>query len=524
MKKQLLKLLIAVAFTTVAFTAQAQRYLTEVFSNVNVSTNIVYANNYSVFPPTAPGFNDLTMDVFEPAGDVLTQRPLIIFMHTGSYLPILINGTPTGSRTDSATVEICKQFARRGYVVANMDYRIGWNPQGSNVDIRRGTLLNAVYRSIQDAKACVRFFRKDAAISGNTYGIDPNIIILGGQGTGGYIALNYECLEDSAEIWLPKFLSQTNDATYGFTAGSSYVNQQVWGDFEGYGGIPLYNNANNSPGYPTDVQFVFNMGGALGDSSWLEAGDAPMVAFHVVGDPFAPYANGTVYVPTAGGPQVVVDVSGSGVVVPKAIQLGNNACFANAGFTDSYTIAANAVNGGSEGLFPFVTNPSVQAGPWEWFGYGLGDAFADSSYLVAVAQAGGLPASYGSTAYTNGMATNPNMTKAKALAYIDTVMNYVNPRIVYCLNLQTGVNSLDAQLSAINVYPNPAKNYFTVKSSYSKPMLSIDVVSISGETVKNITNVNAFEYKIQKIGMSNGMYFVKVNYADNSSTQKLIIE
>lgn len=524
MKKQLQKLLLTAALITATFTLQAQRYLTEVFPNVNVTTNITYANNYTVFPPTAPGFTDLKMDVYQPAGDVLPQRPLVIFMHTGSYLPILINGTPTGSRTDSATVEICKQFARRGYVVANMDYRIGWNPQGTNVDIRRGTLLNAVYRSIQDAKACVRYFRKDAAVSGNIYGIDPNIVILGGQGTGGYIALNYACLEDSAEIWLPKFLSQTTDATYGFTAGASYVNQQVWGDFEGYGGIPLYNNANNSPGYPTDVQFVFNMGGALGDSSWLEAGDAPMVAFHTVGDPFAPFANGTVYVPTAQGPQVVVDVSGSGVVIPKAVQLGNNACFANAGFTDSYTLAANAVNGGAEGLFPFVTNPATQAGPWEWFGYGQGNAFADSSYLVAVAQAGGLPASYGSTAYTNGMLTNPNMTKAKALAYIDTVMNYVNPRIVYCLNLQTGVNNLNSLSTSVNVYPNPAKNYFMVKSTYSKPILSIDVVSVSGAIVKNIVNVNAAEYKIQKSGMSNGMYFIKVNFADNTITQKLVIE
>lgn len=524
MKKQLQKLLLTTAITTLALTAPAQRYLTEVFPNVNVTPNVIYANNYSVFPPQAPGFQDLKMDVFEPAGDILTQRPLIIFMHTGSYLPILINGTPTGSRTDSATVEICKQFARRGYVVANMDYRIGWNPQGTNVDIRRGTLLNAVYRSIQDAKSCVRYFRKDAAISGNTYKIDPNIVILGGQGTGGYIALNYECLEDTAEIWLPKFLSQTTDATYGFTAGASYVNQQVWGDFEGYGGIPLYNNANNSPGYPTNVQFVFNMGGALGDSSWLEAGDAPMVAFHTVGDPFAPYGNGTVYVPTQTGPQVVVDVSGSGVVIPKAVQLGNNACFANAGFSDPYTLKANAINGGSEGLFPLITNPPIQAGPWEWFGYGLGDAFADSSYLVAAAQAGGLPASYGSTAYTNGMATNPDMTKAKALAYIDTVMNYVNPRIVYCLNLFTSISNINPQSSPVNIYPNPAKSYFTVKSSYNKPILSIDIVSVSGLIVKNVPNINAFEHKIQKSGIANGTYFIKINYADNSITQKLTIQ
>src|SRR5688572_12417052 len=275
----------------------AQRYLSEVFSNVTITTNVQYGENISIFPPPTPANIPLMLDVYEPANDVsVAQRPLIIFMHTGSYLPRYINGTPTGSRNDSATVEICTRLAKRGYVVANMDYRIGWNPAGSNVDIRRGTLLNAVYRSIQDAKACVRFFRKDFATT-NTFRVDTANFIIGGQGTGGYIALNYECLEDPVEITLPKFISGVTDPTYGFVAGQPYVNQALLGDYDGYGGIPQLNNPNNSIGYSNNVHFVFNLGGALGDSSWIEPGDAPMVAMHVIGDPFAPYSSGIVYVP-----------------------------------------------------------------------------------------------------------------------------------------------------------------------------------------------------------------------------------
>ena len=152
--------------------AYSQRFLSEVFPSVNVTTNVVYAQNYEVLTGT-PVLKDLKMDVYEPAGaaDPMTERPLIIYLHTGSYIPIIVNGNATGSRNDSAAVEICKQFARRGYVVANMDYRLGWDPTNTNptngLDIRRGTLLNAVYRSIQDAKSCVRYFRKDAATNKN---------------------------------------------------------------------------------------------------------------------------------------------------------------------------------------------------------------------------------------------------------------------------------------------------------------------------------------------------------------------
>ncbi|HQX71079.1 MAG TPA: hypothetical protein PLZ63_11955, partial [Bacteroidia bacterium] len=123
MRKHLQKLAVLGMFSMFAYTAQAQRFLTEVFPSVNVTPNVVYGQNYEVLTGT-PVLKDLKMDIYEPAGaaDPMTERPLIIYLHTGSYIPIIVNGNATGSRNDSAAVEICKQFARRGYVVANMDY------------------------------------------------------------------------------------------------------------------------------------------------------------------------------------------------------------------------------------------------------------------------------------------------------------------------------------------------------------------------------------------------------------------
>ena len=511
MKKTLQFLTIALALILIPGLTNAQRYLSEVFSSVTVTTNVQYGENISVFPGPTPALIPLITDVYEPTGDVLAQRPLIIFMHTGSFLPRYFNGTPTGSRNDSASVEICTQLAKRGYVVANMDYRIGWNPAGSNVDIRRGTLLNAIYRSLQDAKACVRYFRKDAATT-NQFKIDPGTIILGGQGTGGYIAVNYISLDKTAEITLPKFISGITDATYGFVAGQPYVNQALLGDFDGYGGIPQLNNPNNSVGYPNEVQFAFNLGGALGDSSWIEPGDAPTVAFHVIGDPFAPYSQGIVFVP-GNPPQQVVDVIGSRNILRLANQYGNNDCFANGTFNDAYTAAANNYNEGFEGLFPFATVPPVQAGPWEWY---------DS--LTVVTQANALGQN-GPGIYANSLLTNPDMSKTKALAYIDTVMSYLNPRIVTCLGLWTGISEIGNAQNLITVSPNPVTDKINIDlSQIPNEVRSIGVYDISGRMVIQESVNGSRYYTISRGSISSGSYFVRIELENGTVNKKIIVQ
>ena len=47
---------------------------------------------YFTMPP-------LEFDVFEPSGDTAVERLLIIYLHTGTFAPIIRNGNPTGSRT-----------------------------------------------------------------------------------------------------------------------------------------------------------------------------------------------------------------------------------------------------------------------------------------------------------------------------------------------------------------------------------------------------------------------------------------
>jgi hypothetical protein len=508
------RLLIICSLAILNVTAFGQRYLNEIFTNADltVTPNVTYANNFQFLTGTATA-TDLKLDVYAPSSavDPVSARPVIVYLPTGSFLPPVANGTPTGSRTDSAVVEMCRQFARRGYVAMAVSYRLGWNPVAPDQDIRTGSLLQAVYRSIQDAKACVRFIHKTAA-AGNTYKVDTNAIIIGGQGSGGYIALAYATLDKTAELNLPKFLANTTNATYHFTQGQSYINQTFFGDFEGFGGTAGFNNPNNSAGYTSTAHFAFNLGGALGDSSWLEPGDIPMVAFHVIGDPFAPFGNGPVIVPTTG--QFVVNVSGSQWVIDKAGFYGNNSCFSAAGFTDPYTVRANQLNGGDDGLFPFETNPTVQAGPWEWF---------DLPSLQAYATALGYPASQGDTVYNNALYTNPNMSKAKALAYIDTIQHYLNPRVVYCLNLLSGINENQAVATSLTAFPNPSGDRITLNlSQKDNSITDVKLFDITGRMSLSLSGMNHSSMVIERKGIEAGIYFAVVNTEHGTATLKLI--
>jgi hypothetical protein len=94
------------------------------------------------------------------------------------------------------------------------------------------------------------------------------------------------------------------------------------GNIDGFNGaLNLY----RTNGQNSDVNFCVNAGGALADTSWLAPGDVPMVAFHTVFDPFAPFSQGIVIVPTTG--EQVVEVQGSNVFMKLANDYGNNNSF-----------------------------------------------------------------------------------------------------------------------------------------------------------------------------------------------------
>lgn len=489
------KLLAFILLTLFAFSGNVKaqvRYLDEVFNATTVTSNVEYGYNVTVITG-APALDTLRMDVYEPTGDTASLRPLIIYIHTGSFLPTPLNGQCTGDKSDSASVEMCQRFAKKGYVVANVNYRLGWNPVGDQ-DTRTGTLLNAVYRAMQDVKSSVRYFRKSVATASNPFKIDETKIALGGQGSGGYVALACGTIDDYGDITLPKFIN--------FTTGLAYVDTSLSGDWDGNGGTGLNQPALNNPGYSNAVNFIFNMGGAIGDSSWLQAGAPPMVCFHVPNDPFAPYTYGPVIVPTT--QQFVVNVSGSYDIVRRANYLGNNASFNGIAYTDAYSLQANTVNDGIEGLCPFPMDDPAgpltgQAGPWEWW---------DTTC----------------TNHASSLLSNPNMSKTQGMAYIDTVQGYVCPRMYRSFGLNVGVSQLEQLEKSVNVYPNPASDRFKVSIDNStEPISSIRLIDLAGREVLYMQTDSRRTYEFPTAGLSSGLYFVKLTFEKGEVVKKLTI-
>ncbi len=536
--KTTLQSVLTIALLSLGLSVSAQdRYLDDVFSAVTVTSDVTYATNISILPMLTggvPGPATLNCDIYEPTGDSLTNRPVIILAHTGSFLPAVVNGQATGSKTDLSIVEQCTRWAKKGYVAVAMENRLGWNPTSTDQNVRTSTLLQAAYRGIQDAKAMVRYMRMTEA-TGNPYGIDESKIILGGQGTGAYISLGYATLSDESELYLPKFLDFSDP-----TNPIPYVYPPVFGNIDGTDSTyaPVYDtdttsatygqiigqmpfNIPNNIGYSNDVNMVFNLGGALADISWLEAGDVPMVSFHCEKDPYAPIDTGDVIVPTTG--DFVVEVMGSRTVQITQSMYNNNPYGAWSYISDSYTTAANVNNGGYDGLYVFKTPPpsttpnafgemeEEQGSPWDWWDNVTYDAMFQAVH--------GAPAGYGAA---NSLLGNPNMSAANGNLYLDTIQGYLNPRMYLTLGLGTALAINELIAKTTEIYPNPANNVLNIVS-YTVGIENIYIYNTNGQLVL-ANEVNANQIRLNTSTLSKGVYIVDIKSKDTSIKRKLIIE
>ena len=558
MKTHLLKY-IAIFLIFIGLNANAQtRYIDNMFDSVTVTSNVAYGQNISILPllqGLPPVMDTLLCDIYEPKNDTLTDRPVIVLIHTGSFLPPVLNGQATGSKNDNSIVENCMRWAKKGYVAVAMTYRQGWNPTSPSQAVRTATILQAAYRGIHDTKAMVRYLRKTVAEDGNSYGIDDSKIVVGGQGTGAYLSMGYITLDTVSELFIyPKFWD-TSDPDPANHVPLISPQFPIPGPITyGYGNIdgtdttyypanfPPFNfpvdvlwNFPNNPSYSNDVSMAFNLGGTLADLDWLDGGQVPHVSFHCENDPFASIDEGVIIVPTTGD-IVIPDVIGSRVANHYNTLWGNNSGFNQAGLNDTLSQMSNSynsnwnhpLNDGSlvyDGLYVFDTPapdtvpnafgemPYHESSPWDWWDL--------ATYDMMFAAVNGAPAGYGAA---NSLLGSPNSgSDSIPMLYLDTIHGYLNPRMYEVLGLGGSSDFNEIIEKTTQVYPNPAKDNINIVS-YAELINSVDVYNLSGQKVLSKKVNNGTTTKLNTSGLSKGVYIIDVKSRVSSVKKKVIIE
>jgi para-nitrobenzyl esterase len=204
------------------------RYRDPVFTAVTKTADITYGSAVNQTNQTVA----LKLDLYQPAGDPITARPAIVWVHGGSF--------SSGSKTSGELVDQANEFAKKGYVNVSIDYRL--SPVNCLVTPGAQCLIAAI-QARQDALTAVRFLREQAA----TYSVDPKRIAIGGTSAGAITALGV-----------------------GYTSETSAP-----GDHQGFSAA---------------VGAVQSLSGAQFNTSLINKGDAPALLFHGTADPLVPYA------------------------------------------------------------------------------------------------------------------------------------------------------------------------------------------------------------------------------------------
>lgn len=249
-----LVVLVLLAHGLLAQLCPQHRYVRDVFTDVEETSDIVFGQA----DPYGPGpLQTLRFDLYEPLGDTLANRPLIIHAFGGAFL--------IGTRDQPTIPAWARGYARRGFVFASIDYRIGFNPVDSDSPIR------AAYRASQDVRAAMRHFAENQSV----YGIDTNAIFLTGSSAGCFAGLISAFMEESdrpASTY--GTLLEPSDLGCGDCSGNTdYGNREVI------------------------ARGVINNWGALLDTIYIDPAAnpddmVPVLSFHGDADAAVPYGSG----------------------------------------------------------------------------------------------------------------------------------------------------------------------------------------------------------------------------------------
>ena len=286
---------------TALYAQQEGRYKSDIFLKIDSITNVQYGEAINVNNEK----EKLLLDIYMPQSDTFKKRPLIIGVHGGGF----VNGNKSGG----FPLTVAKEFAKKGYVTSSIDYRLGVAKPRTDT-----SYFEAMYRAVQDTKAAVRFFRKNA----EQYGIDTSKIYVIGSSAGGMTVLQMAYL-DQNEV-------------------PSYIDTKKLGTLEGTSG---------NAGFSSKVHAVIDCWGAMVDYKWINKGDVPLFCIHGTADKTVPYDASYDYHGFAYGSKILYERA-LALGIPTGLRL-----FENAGHNIGKENSAIALKDITTWLFERLQNP-----------------------------------------------------------------------------------------------------------------------------------------------------------------------
>ena len=486
------------------------RYTDSLFTVNQRITDGVYATAPELNSPymgeSQTHSEDLKFHLFEPENDSLSKKPMLIAVHGGGFV--------SGNKEHDDMIAFCELFAKRGYVTATLQYRLGMNLLSSISGER------SVYRGLQDGRAAIRYFKANAEV----YGIDTNYIYLIGSSAGAFIGLHNLFLNEESErpdgSYLISHLPPTTD------------------DGPDLGKLDAINPTLKFGSHPNGV---ISLWGAIQDTALIKEsdGDIPLLLVHGTDDNIVPFDvgspfNATSLPPTYGSKPINERLNSISKNAETYFVTGEGHEFygvlngdwnptPNAYWDTVVTITTNFLwnihkpkaefeffldNG-----FATFQNNSVNATSWQW--------------------------DFGDSTFSNEQSPTHNYEPGEYRATL-TVRNNINSWDTTSTNITViieGINNgetLPNEFSLSQNYPNPFNPTTTIKysipvvdgNSASTKDVSLKVYDVLGSEVATLVNEeqSAGNYKIDfdasflNREISSGIYFYKLVVGASTST------
>lgn len=209
------------------------RYIQAIFDSVKVTNNINYKTARSIEgTPT-----ELFFDFYEPYGDSITKRPLVILIHGGGFIQ--------GHRGWMNPLALL--LPKYGYACANISYRLY---DGEKFPLSNEDFTESLMIARDDLISAINFFVTHA--SGiDPYKTDVDNILLAGASAGAITALHA----------VPLYIQNA--------------------EFDGL-----------MPGPHKNIRGILSFAGAIMDTSWITPEYPAVFSVHGTDDPIVPFSEG----------------------------------------------------------------------------------------------------------------------------------------------------------------------------------------------------------------------------------------